>query len=154
MINIFLPHHIEFLTIINRHEVEYLLIGGMAVNIYGYNRTTGDVDLFVNGASSNRQKLVIAIDEYGYDATELLEKEEGEMSIFSLGSRNEIGHIEIMNQIAGITFNEAYKNIQFVDFEGMKIKCIHISDLIKNKRASGRMRDLDDVEKLSKLWCL
>ena len=69
--------------------------------------------------------------------------------VFSLGSRVSQGHIEIMNNISGVKFEDAYSQIQTINFEDIEIKCIHYNDLIKNKLATARFKDLDDVEKLT-----
>lgn len=148
MINLFDEHHLEFIEILNKHGVEYLLIGGIAVNIYGYNRGTGDLDIWINPSEANKYKLIVAIEEFGYDADAYKKMSPDEITMFSLGSRNNPGHIEITNRIAGISFQDAWKNFQVFNFDGLAIKFIGLDDLIKNKLASARNRDLDDVENL------
>jgi predicted nucleotidyltransferase len=73
------------------------------------------------------------------------------ITMFSLGSRNEPGHIELTNRIAGVKFEEAYSNVDVKVIEGIKMKVINYNDLITNKLASARPRDIDDVENLSKI---
>ena len=148
MANLFDEDHKQFIGILNMHQVEYLLVGGMAVNLYGYHRGTGDVDLWVNPTEANKIKLIPAIESFGYDTTDLQSKNINETLVFSLGERASFGHIEIMNRIAGLNFDQAYEQVQHINFEGVQLKCIHYNDLIKNKLASGRFKDLDDVEKL------
>ncbi len=151
MANVFEPHHQDFLRILNKHEVEYLLIGGYAVNFYGYNRTTGDLDIWINKTEANKSKLVAAIEDFGYDVSQLALRSAEEILMFSLGSRNEPGHIEITNQIAGIQFEHAYKQVQVKKVGDIPVKFIHYKDLIKNKLASARHKDLDDVENLKNI---
>lgn len=146
--NLFDDIHKKFIQILNNHHVEYLLVGGMAVNLYGYHRGTGDVDIWVNTTEDNKQKLIAAINNFGYDTADLEQKNINDILVFSLGSRDSLGHIEIMNAVAGIKFEDAYAQTQIIDFENVKIKCIHYNDLIKNKLATARFKDLDDVEKL------
>jgi hypothetical protein len=69
----------------------------------------------------------------------------------SLGSRQEPGHIEITNRIAGIEFEDAYKRVQVKEIDGIEMKFIHFNDLIRNKLASARPKDLDDVENLNRI---
>lgn len=152
MANLFDEEHKEFIGILNMHQVEYLLVGGMAVNIYGYHRGTSDVDLWVNSTAANKEKLMNAIEAFGYDTNDLQAKNINETLVFSLGERSSFGHIEIMNRIAGLNFDLAYKQVQYINFEGVQLKCIHYNDLIKNKLAAGRFKDLDDVEKLRAIF--
>jgi predicted nucleotidyltransferase len=151
MINLFDPHHQDFLKLLNKYKVEYLVIGGMAVNFHGYSRTTGDLDIWVNSTEGNKKNMICAIEEFGFDATFYKEIPVSEITMFSLGSRNEPGHIEITNRIAGIKFKEAFINMVEAEIDNILIKFLHIDDLIKNKKASGRHRDLDDVENLERI---
>lgn len=150
MPDIFDKDHLEFIRLLNKHKVEYLLIGGVAVNLYGYSRGTGDIDIWIGPSGSNRERVIAAVEEFGYDTSDYKKMDIDEITMFSLGSRNEPGHIELTNRIAGIKFDEAYSRVQAKEIEGTQIKVIHYNDLIINKLASARPRDLDDVENLSK----
>ncbi len=99
----------------------------------------------------NKEKLIAAIEEFGYDTSDYKKIDIDEITMFSLGSRNEPGHIELTNRIAGVKFEEAYSKVEARVIEGILIKIIHYNDLITNKLASARPRDLDDVENLSKI---
>lgn len=151
MANIFDKDHQEFIELLNKHHVEYLLIGGVAVNLHGYSRGTGDLDIWVGSSVENKEKIVTAIEEFGYDTSEYKKMSVDEITMFSLGSRNEPGHIELTNRIAGIKFEEAYPQAIVNKIEGLTIKYLHFDDLIKNKLASGRPRDIDDVENLKRV---
>lgn len=93
-------------------------------------------------------RLISAVEEFGYDASVLSEVSPDDILMFSLGSREESGHIEITNLIAGIHFEEAYKHTVIKTIEDIPVEIIHFNDLIKNKSASTRHKDLDDVENL------
>ena len=147
--NLFDPLHEEFLRLLNKREVAYILIGGYAVNIHGYSRTTGDIDIWIKKGETNLKKVIEVIEEFGYDGSVLYDFPHDEILMFSLGSREEAGHIELTNQIAGISFDDAYNNIEIHHFNDIPVKIIHYNDLIKNKIASGRKKDLDDIENLT-----
>jgi hypothetical protein len=83
--DIFEPVFVDFIRLLNKHEVEYILIGGMAVNVYGYNRPTGDMDIWMNPNNKNGAKIINAIDEYGFDTSRLKEKNFEEADVFFLG---------------------------------------------------------------------
>jgi predicted nucleotidyltransferase len=151
MDSLFDQHHQEFLKILNHHQVEYLLIGGMAVNLYGYNRGTGDLDIWIGGSGENKIRLVAAINDFGFDTSDYEKIGVEEITMFSLGSRQEPGHIEITNRIAGIEFEDAYIRVQVKEIDGIEMKFIHFNDLIRNKLASARPKDLDDVENLNRI---
>lgn len=148
---LFNQEHREFLRLLNKHKVNYLLIGGVAVNLHGYHRSTGDFDVFVSTTLENKQKLVAAIEEFGYDPQDYEERKIDEITMFTLGERDGKGHIELTNRIAGITFDEAFQRVQIKEVEGISVKFFHYDDLIKSKLAAGRFKDLSDVENLQQI---
>ena len=148
---LFNPDHREFLQLLNKHEVDYLLIGGVAVNLHGYHRSTGDFDVFIGSTTENKQKLVAAIEEFGYDPYEYQERAIDEITMFTLGERDGKGHIELTNRIAGITFEEAFQRVQIKEVEGIMVKFFHYDDLIRSKLAASRFKDLSDVENLREI---
>ncbi|MCB4790482.1 MAG: nucleotidyltransferase [Elusimicrobia bacterium] len=138
----------EFLKLLNSKEVEYLVIGGYAIGYYGYPRATGDLDIWVAINESNAQKLFNVLKEFGFnspDITESIFKEKDK--VIRMG--NPPLRIEILTSISGIEFEKAYKNRKIEKIEDISVNFIGFKDLIKNKKASGRHKDLDDVEHLS-----
>ncbi|MBK7309766.1 MAG: nucleotidyltransferase [Sphingobacteriaceae bacterium] len=141
----------EFILALNTAKVEYVLVGGYSVIYYGYPRTTGDLDVFVEVSLENYQKLTKAFSLFRmptFDMTETNFLNNSEIDVFSFG-RSPVS-IEILKEISGLTFAEVNKNAIAVEFEGIKTKMIHLSDLIKNKKASGRPKDINDLENLDK----
>jgi hypothetical protein len=59
--------------------------------------------------------------------------------------------IDLLTSITGVSFDEAFETSRIYETDGLKIRCIHINELIRNKKASGRLKDLADVEKLEKI---
>ena len=139
----------ELLQLLNSKKIEYLVVGGYAVALYGYPRATGDMDIWVAISKINAHKIVEALKEFGFDVPELkeelfLEKENNiRMGIPPL-------RIEILTSIDGVEFTECYSNKEIVIIDDVEINFISLEDLKKNKRASGRYQDLADLENLEK----
>jgi predicted nucleotidyltransferase len=137
----------EFLKLLNSKQIEYLLIGGWAVGYYGYPRATGDMDIWVSSNTENADKLILAFKEFGFDVPDL--------SIELFTKENQITRIgvpplriEVLTTISGVTFDDCFPRRKVVLIEDIKINLISLEDLKKNKAASKRHRDLDDLEKL------
>jgi hypothetical protein len=137
----------EFLRLLRSHGVRYLLIGGYAVIYYGYPRATGDLDIWIAVEPENASRIVDALREFGFDTPELnarLFLEEGR--IVRMG--NPPFRIEIMTTISGVSFEECYANRIIDVLDGVEVSLIDLSHLKNNKQASGRHKDLMDLEKL------
>ncbi len=137
----------EFLRLLNDHGVEYLLIGGYAVGYHGYPRTTADIDLWVATNTENAEKLVVVFNKFGMLSDEV------EASLFLVpGNIVRMGlapvRIEVLNDIDGVEFHDCFVRGSTVDMDGVPVKLISLADLRTNKRASGRHKDLDDLEHL------
>lgn len=137
----------EFVELLNKHEVEYLVVGGYALGIHGYPRYTGDLDVWVNPTIENARKMVNVMDEFGFSSMGLTEK------VFSKnGNVIQMGYppfrIDVLTKPDGVTFDECYKNKIFVDYQGLKISVIGFEDFKKNKKASGRPKDMQDLDNL------
>ena len=137
----------EFLKLLNSHQVEYLLIGGYAVGYHGYPRATGDMDLWVAIRQNNAEKLVAALSEFGFDASQL--------STGLFLTENQIVRlgvpplrIELLTTISGVSFNRCYSE-RIVDvIDDVEVHIINREHLKQNKQASGRHKDLDDLQHL------
>jgi hypothetical protein len=139
------PNFKEFLSLLERHGVEYLLIGGYAVNFHGYVRYTGDMDIYVSGSSENATRVAKALNELGFD--------EVTPSMFTTpSSMVRMGvpptKLEVTNFIDGVTFEECYANRLRTTLDGLEVNIMSLMDLRRNKRASGRLKDLADLENL------
>ena len=138
----------DFLRLLNAKSVRYVVIGGYAVAYHGFIRYTGDLDVFVELSPENALQLVAALREFGFDLPKLqpaLFLEKGK--IIRLGY--EPMRLEILNEIDGVTFNECYRHRRIASIGGLRICFIDLKRLLKNKRASGRQKDLADVEALT-----
>jgi len=137
----------EFLSILNSHEVDYLLIGGYAVGYYGYPRATNDMDIWVSIDSENAKKMVNVLHDFGLSTPDLstdLFLEKGNIVRLGIPPMR----IEILNQISGVLFEECFSKRVIDEIDGIQINFISLERLKANKKASGRFKDLDDLENL------
>jgi phage replication-related protein YjqB (UPF0714/DUF867 family) len=137
----------ELLQLLNSRRIEYLVVGGYAVALYGYPRATGDIDIWVAISKENAQKITEALKQFGFDVPELKEE------LFLEKAKNiRMGEppirIEILTSIDGVEFPDCYKNKNTLTIDGIEINFISFQDLKKNKKASGRLQDLADLENL------
>ena len=137
----------DFLRLLDANGVEYLLIGGYAVAYHGYPRATEDIDIWIASNPENAQHIISALKEFGFDVPELnpdifLKPD----SIIRMGVPPL--RIELSTTISGVTFGECYKARVTEVIDGIKVNIINLADLKKNKKASARFRDLDDLERL------
>ncbi len=134
----------EFLSLLASNRVEYLLIGGYAVGYYGYPRPTGDMDVWIALSPQNAQRVVNALSEFGFTAsTEEFLKEN---SVVRMGVPP--FRLEILTTIDGVDFSECYAGRNTVVIDDVEVNLINLHDLRVNKRASGRLKDLSDLENL------
>jgi hypothetical protein len=150
--NIFNSDFQEFLLALNKNEVNYVLVGGYSVIYHGFPRTTGDIDIFVEVSKNNYDKLAQAFEQFQmplFDMTEESFLHQAHINVYTFGRPPVC--IEILKEISGFTFQEIYKNALDIVFEEIPMKVIHINDLRRNKKISGRAKDLNDLENLSKI---
>ena len=149
MSNIFNDDFRDFLAALNLEKVKYILVGGYSVILHGYSRTTGDMDLWVERSEENYNRIKQAFFHFG-------------MPVFDMTQENFLSHpnwdvftfgippvaIDLMVQLKGLDFNNAYvKSVLFED-DGLTIRTIHKDDLIKAKLSANRPKDQDDLANL------
>lgn len=137
----------EFLQLLNSKKIKYLVIGGYAVAFYGYPRATGDLDIWIAISKENARRLVETLKEFGFNVPQLQEEIFLEKrKVVRMG--NPPLRIEVLTFIDGVEFSKCYRKRQAVTIDGIKVNFISLQDLKKNKEASARHRDLDDIEHL------
>ncbi len=137
----------EFLKLLNANRVKYLVIGGYAVGYHGYPRATNDLDVWVAISPNNAKKLVNLLRKFGYATSELSQDLFlREWSIVRMGVPPI--RIEITTTISGVTFTECYTQRVIDEIDGIRVNLINLDQLKINKKASGRNKDLDDLEHL------
>ncbi len=141
----------KFLELLNKHKIKYLVIGGYAVAVHGYVRATGDIDIWINPSKENAENMLLVMIEFGFDVydfrvEDFLIDENDKGGFISFG---EVPFkIEILSDALGVSFEEAYQNRWEVQMDNISVNFIGIKDLIKNKKAVGRPKDLLDIENL------
>jgi hypothetical protein len=137
----------EFLNLLNAKGVEYLLIGGYAVGYHGYPRATNDIDIWVAIKPKNAERLVAVLREFGFDTPELTpDLFLKENSIVRMGIPPM--RIEVATTISGVNFDECYAERIVDSVDDVKANIISLRHLKLNKQASGRFKDLNDLENL------
>lgn len=130
------PAFVSFLKCLNDQRVEYLLIGGYEVNLYGYNRTTNDMDVWIAINKTNPQKIIRALDAYGFDVDGMNEAMfTNERSIVRFGE--EPLKIEVVTTIDGVTFEDCYSNAESAELSGIKVPLISLKDLQTKRQVVG-----------------
>jgi len=140
---------LEFLRLLGRHEVRYLVVGGYAVAVHGYVRATNDLDVFVEASQSNAKKLITVFREFGFRSAKI-----EEALFLTPGTIVRVGvppiRLEVLNKISGVEFEDCHQHRLEVLIDDTPIQFIGRNELLTNKRASGRTKDLADVEYLMK----
>lgn len=137
----------EFVALLNSHGVEYLVVGGYAVAMHGRPRHTGDLDVWVRRSLENAAKLTAVLRDFGFGALGLEEADflKSEQVV-------QLGYppfrIDLLTDIDGVEFGTAWAGRESFSYDGLTLNVIGLSDLKKNKLATGRPRDLDDLENL------
>lgn len=146
--DITLPHDFkEFLRLLNTHGVEYLLIGGYAVGYHGYPRATNDLDIWIAIHPANAERMVTVLRAFGFDSPDLSsEPFLRDHSIVRMGVPPM--RIEVLTTISGVQFATCYAERVIASIDGVQVTLISLQHLKVNKQASGRYKDLDDLEHL------
>lgn len=149
MTNLFNIDFLDFLFLLNKYQVDYLLVGGYAVILHGYGRSTGDLDLWINQSQENYVKLQKVYVDFGAPIFPIDDFNNENFDVWSIGV--EPRKIEILSKVSGLNFNKSFRNCNWFEHENLKIPYIDFDDLIKNKKATGRYKDLADIEQLTNL---
>ncbi len=137
----------EFIQLLNDNQVHYLVVGGYAVALHGYPRYTKDIDIWIELTQENANHIVETLAQFGFAALGLKESDFlVEDQVIQLGYAP--NRIDIITTLSGITFHECYDKRLSVEIDGVNVNFIDRENLRKNKKATGRLQDLADLEKL------
>ncbi|HMB92138.1 MAG TPA: hypothetical protein VKP65_14900 [Rhodothermales bacterium] len=141
------PDFSAFLRLLSEHEVKYLLIGGYAVGYHGYVRATADMDIWLQRDRQNAERAVEVLEAFGFRVSELkpdlfLRKER----IVRLGLPPM--QIELLTSVSGVEFDDCYASRIEETWDDVTVNIISLEKLKENKRASGRLKDLNDLDHL------
>ena len=145
------PDFEAFCACLNRHEVDYVIIGSEAVAVHGAPRYSQDFDTLIRGTSENAERLLVALEEFGFGApAKAIDVEAwlGKAQTLELGRPP--NQIHVLTSITGVTFDEALADHVAATYGATPVRYIGLEALLRNKRAAARPKDLADVAALQK----
>ena len=137
----------ELLELLNSHKVEYLIVGGYALAFHGAPRFTGDIDLFVKPEDANAKRILSVLDEFGFGSLNFSESDfTSPDNVVQLGVPPV--RVDIMTSLTGVSWEKAQADKIRGSYGTTGVFFISKKDLIANKKALGRNKDLADIEAL------
>jgi len=137
----------EFIELLNKNDVKYLVVGGYALAFHGYPRFTKDIDFWVWVDKKNAEQIMKTLQDFGFSSLEINEED-----FLSPGYVVQLGHpparIDLLTSVTGLEFEECYASRDHVDIQGVGIDFVDLENFKKNKKAVGRYQDLADLENL------
>ena len=138
------PDFREMLSALSAEGVDHLVVGAYAMAAHGRPRATGDIDIFVRPAAADAKRVMRALKRFGAPLLDLTEQDLATPgTIFQIGQPPQ--RIDIMNEIDGVTFDEAWQGAVTREVEGVTIRVISRAHLLRNKRVTGRPKDRADA---------
>ena len=137
----------DFIKMLNKHQVDYLIVGGYAMAFHGKPRYTGDLDIWIDISEINADKLLAVMNDFGFASLEFKKDDFLKENLI-----NQIGYpplrIDIITSIDWVLFKDAFSKKLTIDLDGYQANYIGLDELIQNKKTSARKIDLSDVEDL------
>lgn len=137
----------EFLSLLNSSDVRYLVVGGYALGAHGHVRYTKDLDIWLDTTEKNIAGLIDVLKRFGFDSLNISASD-----FTTPGTMVQLGYeparIDLLTRVSGLDFDPSYRRRIDTTLDGVPITLICREDLRRNKMASGRLRDLADVEAL------
>jgi len=144
------PDFKELLELLNKSEVEYLVVGGYALALLGSPRFTGDLDIYISTHPDNARKVLAVLHEFGFGSLNINETDlSTENQVLQLGVPPV--RIDFVTSIDGIKWEDAWENRERGEWGNVPVAFLSRSDFIANKRAAGRLKDLADIEALGEI---
>ena len=140
------PDFKEFAESLNANGVEYLVVGGYALAAHGHPRYTGDIDFWISPDPGNVARLLDALNQFGFGSLGLKPEDFAGDTVVQLGHPPR--RIDLLTQIDGVVFSACWLRCEVLVMDGTPLKFIGLDDFKANKRASGRLKDLADLEAL------
>jgi predicted nucleotidyltransferase len=144
---------ISFWKELNKYQVEFIIIGGFAINIHGYNRSTADIDVWVNDTPANRKKLAAALEKLLIAPAEIVERMRFVPGWTQMSLANGFP-LDIMTELKGLeafSFDECLELAIKPEIDGITVPFLHINHLIAAKKAANRPKDQLDIIELEKI---
>ena len=143
---------LEFWQLLNHFNVQYIMVGGVAVNLHGYSRTTKDIDIWINDTKENRKNLGLAFAKFGYDEINLEDFQfiPGWTDFF-IGTGIRLDVLIEMKGLESYSFEESFQIASIASIENIEVPFLQINQLIANKKAVNRSKDQIDVMELENI---
>jgi hypothetical protein len=137
----------EFLALLNANEVDFMIVGGYALAYHGAPRYTGDIDVFIRPDSKNAQRIIKVLEEFGFRSLELSSHDfQKKDSVVQLGLPPI--RIDIITSISGVSWEQADASKEPGMYGDVPVFYIGKNQYLANKRATGRAKDIADIEAL------
>ena len=137
----------DLLELLNAHKVQYMIVGGYALAFHGVPRYTGDIDIYVKPDNHNAKLIMNALNDFGFGSIGLTSEDFAQPDkVVQLGVPPV--RIDIITSISGVTWEDAVTNCTNGNYGNVPVKYIGLNEFIKNKRSTGRKKDLSDLEAL------
>ncbi len=144
------PDFLEFIAFLEEEKVDYLVVGGYAVGLHGFPRYTGDIDFFVAVNEENSLKILRVFEKFGFGDIGIVREDFLKHDhVVEIG--REPRKIQVLTGIDGVEYEECLPQKVEIRIDGQIVKFIGRADLLRNKAASGRAKDLIDLAELKKL---
>ena len=151
--DIFFEEHRQLLKLLQKHNVAFILIGGYAVIHYGYERTTGDMDIWIKLGDENKDRLIAALIEFGIEDGDIHQLRQLDFSkplpVFYIGQSPR--RIDFVTLIKSVEFDAALEKVNYSELNQIQIPVIHYDHLIQSKLNTGRAKDAADIEELERI---
>jgi predicted nucleotidyltransferase len=140
----------ELLSLFRHHGVRYVVVGGHAVNYYGYVRATQDIDVLVYPSADNAKRIMLALNDFGFGGAgipqPLFEEQRGAVHLGEAPNR-----IDLLTSLKGVSNDTIFDDARRVEIEGLTVDLISLESLLTVKRCSDRPRDQADADELEKI---
>ena len=139
----------DFIKLLNDQQVNYLIVGGYAVGFHSRPKFTQDLDIWIENSEENARRVQSVLRDFGFGDLEITEKDLTNPDIVV-----QLGYaplrIDLMTGVSGLSFSEAFQEKVKGHYFGIATYFVSVSDLIKNKKASGRDKDIQDIKWIQK----
>ena len=150
--DVFFEPHRKMLRMLHEFNVDFMLVGGFAVNYYGFNRPTGDMDIWLKPQNENKDKLLLALTAYGFNSESINYVQSLDFNDTLVFSCGELPfRIDFLTKISGVSYAEAEPQALKTTMENINVNIIHIHHLVLSKISNNRTKDKLDVEELQKI---
>ena len=139
------PDFVDLLRAFNAADVRFLVVGAYALALYGRPRATGDLDVWIDATPENAVRVVGALAAFGAPLADIAEDDFARPGVvYQIGVPP--GRIDILTELTGVVFADAWPHRVRHPFGDVEVDFIGRDDFVRNKRATGRPRDLGDIE--------